>query len=1370
MGRRSGGQNALGARGARGARKAGRKTRAKAGRGKVRGAVLGVEATANHNADNPKVTRPLDYQPRYSPRATLNTMNFIGYLIFLALFLSVTALRRNSDVYNFSEMTKAIVMTEHFLAIGSDTDYFEWLSLHFLPGLAGVSYMAAPDSNFRMVGAPRIRQVRAVPCELDADLDFDGDGWTDATTNDAAAGDTYHPRKVVPACWRNDEDTGSTESFGGPGRNLFTYEDAAELGERPHYNSEGGLWLPGGGFVISADMLKRLMVGATGRPEEAATVEVPVTEFYGFSYTGYNVSELQDNGWWDARTTAIFHDFTIAASNGMYSHCRLILTVGNNHGLVHPSIEMHMMWLESFPDKNVVLDIVFFMYVVMLILSELTEFYELYKSPDELIQEDITEQRYWLYQRFLQFAAFHGIAKYDPHPYMERLMHRLHVKYQDEPPKGTSPPTPEHIERMNKIAMAMVKCHDDWKGMVEVGTRSVDFKLSDVDKDGQLIVDDAGQRQAALATLSLFDRVQKLHDSRLKVKEMERLDKLGLYSPQQIRLRLPIAARLFFSQSWNLMDATNYGLFMWAMVIRIQSLNLIPGIKSQIDDLNADTMHMKYINFSELAHSDRLQYDINAFNAILTWIKIFKYLDFYPPMLTLTSTLYRASKMLGSLIVTISIVLLGSGQGFFMAFGLEVHMYRDFGASVMGLLRMAVGDFDYTELAESNRTLGPLMFWLYILLVFFVLMSMFIALVSEAFEEAKDAQQNRSYSVGAYRYRRLRTEKLLVEAADRWRLSGPENTGILSKSLHRQLSEFSDRPPNDPSKPDSALTLFLRHQRESDGVADTSSAPANTKAGPKIRRSSVSQINFNRTSSLSANPAMLAKTAENGFENSWLGKKLRSRMYWSTGCDVVKTKAGQKRDVPGWFKKVEARRKGVEYVATKHYDARDPRELSFAKGAVIVVTDQPPGGHKHPITGRRQEGVWKGYLKLRGPASVKIVYGFDTEDEEGRYSLGGFLQEVARDSDRLADAVDLSDSEDDVDPQSSDDESTEDEVESVDGDHINDGRGAEHGNDGNSGVGQGDLAPLAVQASFAKPSSRALQASLTMAQPDPAYYATGSSSTGRSFGETRQHEQSRKQQELEKRLVEQDNELRKLRKENEALKVQSMNRRESQSHSNGVGSAGLEARVDAIAEALHGTIPAAIAASTEQLRSELDELKSLLLGGADSRQLSGGRAGDVATRSSLIDRPLANRDDGKWIKLANVEGSTLYGDAEEYWHHTGTNAIRKSPPPGVQAYNDTGEPIEIDGAAMRWDDESNDSMLSDVYPPGQVFDQVAQSRLREKHRKKAQARERSRKAGEPGSVYGMRNTPASMALESGGISRPTQLHLTANKIAGGTMK
>jgi hypothetical protein len=53
---------------------------------------------------------------------------------------------------------------------------------------------------------------------------------------------------------------------------------------------------------------------------------------------------------------------------------------------------------------------------------------------------------------------------------------------------------------------------------------------------------------------------------------------------------------------------------------------------------------------------------------------------------------------------------------------------------------MAVGDFDYNELTQSQPVMGPMMFWVYIFLVFFVLMSMFIAVIGEAFEDAKDQQ------------------------------------------------------------------------------------------------------------------------------------------------------------------------------------------------------------------------------------------------------------------------------------------------------------------------------------------------------------------------------------------------------------------------------------------------------------------------------------------------------------------------------------------------------------------------------------------------------------------------------------------------------
>ena len=57
--------------------------------------------------------------------------------------------------------------------------------------------------------------------------------------------------------------------------------------------------------------------------------------------------------------------------------------------------------------------------------------------------------------------------------------------------------------------------------------------------------------------------------------------------------------------------------------------------------------------------------------------------------------------------LTFLIVLVGSGQGFYMAFGSDILEYRNFQQSILSLLRMAVGDFDYTALAHSQFLLGP---------------------------------------------------------------------------------------------------------------------------------------------------------------------------------------------------------------------------------------------------------------------------------------------------------------------------------------------------------------------------------------------------------------------------------------------------------------------------------------------------------------------------------------------------------------------------------------------------------------------------------------------------------------------------------------
>lgn len=124
-------------------------------------------------------------------------------------------------------------------------------------------------------------------------------------------------------------------------------------------------------------------------------------------------------------------------------------------------------------------------------------------------------------------------------------------------------------------------------------------------------------------------------------------------------------------------------------------------------------------------------------NAILTWLKCFKYLTYFPSIKLLTKTIIYAAGPLGSFSVMITIVLLGFGQAFFLAFGIDLVEYRTIVTSFTALLRMATGDFNYDAMERSHNTVGPGLFWLFIMMVFFIMVSAFISLISNAYDRAK---------------------------------------------------------------------------------------------------------------------------------------------------------------------------------------------------------------------------------------------------------------------------------------------------------------------------------------------------------------------------------------------------------------------------------------------------------------------------------------------------------------------------------------------------------------------------------------------------------------------------------------------------------
>ena len=66
--------------------------------------------------------------------------------------------------------------------------------------------------------------------------------------------------------------------------------------------------------------------------------------------------------------------------------------------------------------------------------------------------------------------------------------------------------------------------------------------------------------------------------------------------------------------------------------------------------------------------------------------------------------------------------------------------------------RLILGDFDFQGIKQANRVWGPVWFITYVLLVFFVLMNMFLAIINDTYSEVKEEVNNRreEFQVGDY--------------------------------------------------------------------------------------------------------------------------------------------------------------------------------------------------------------------------------------------------------------------------------------------------------------------------------------------------------------------------------------------------------------------------------------------------------------------------------------------------------------------------------------------------------------------------------------------------------------------------------------------
>lgn len=200
----------------------------------------------------------------------------------------------------------------------------------------------------------------------------------------------------------------------------------------------------------------------------------------------------------------------------------------------------------------------------------------------------------------------------------------------------------------------------------------------------------------------------------------------------------PDKALWVFGDAWHMMDLMNYMCFLVVIALRFTTVAEIEALSTKWDDRDI------YQNFVSTADLFFYLNSVNAFNTVLCFIKVFKYTHTNKQLGQFTDTLIVAYSDMVVLTIIIFIVCIGYGLAFTLAFGTWLSAYRNFTESLLSLFQSVLGVLQIDELSEVRPSIGLALIISFIILMFLIIVSMFLATVDKAYEAVRHALEDLS--------------------------------------------------------------------------------------------------------------------------------------------------------------------------------------------------------------------------------------------------------------------------------------------------------------------------------------------------------------------------------------------------------------------------------------------------------------------------------------------------------------------------------------------------------------------------------------------------------------------------------------------------
>lgn len=190
----------------------------------------------------------------------------------------------------------------------------------------------------------------------------------------------------------------------------------------------------------------------------------------------------------------------------------------------------------------------------------------------------------------------------------------------------------------------------------------------------------------------------------------------------------------YFKSFWNLMEflvllLSLIGVGMYIMRAGFATL----GLKMLQEEKCANP----FVNFNTIALWDETYVTILAMLCFVATIKFLRLLRFNKRIALLSSTLSRSVTDLKLFMIMFGIVFMAYSQASYLIFGAFLGSYSGFLGSIQTLLALLLGDFDFGQLEGANAILGPIFFFTFMVFVYMYLMTMFMAILNDAYADCQ---------------------------------------------------------------------------------------------------------------------------------------------------------------------------------------------------------------------------------------------------------------------------------------------------------------------------------------------------------------------------------------------------------------------------------------------------------------------------------------------------------------------------------------------------------------------------------------------------------------------------------------------------------